>query len=541
MNRVLALALVACQQDPTVPTTGTTGDTGGTTIPTTPFYSDDALAAILAAAEDDLDASLATGAQIAVWHAGELVYTASLGTKDPAGTALVDDETLFQIGSDTKKMTAIAVLQQVEAGNVSLTAPLSAALPSVDLVESPDWADQVTVHDLISHQGGLFDWTPWEPAADDTQLRSIAEGEFAAAEWAMADPGVFYNYSNPNFSIAGLVAEDAAGVPWADLVTERIFAPLAMDHTFARLSEVVDYGNYATGTGLSFDGAVDWFNPLVFPAYSFGPVPIEEMVDHAFVRPAGLVWSTASDQARYLGEFWIRGDEDVLSDELRTAATTMQVAEYPSIPIQGYGYGWMVLTIAPVGIQFYDTPMILHGGNTMSETSLTWAFPEKELAISILSNGFGDDFDHTATVLAQKSGLLTDTTVPTGLVVTESDHAELVGDYTDHFFGVMQVTDVGGALNVTVPLLDDLGVSYDPVLEYAGYQDVYLVTVDGQLMDLTFLHGEGGGYEWLRNRSFVGQRGAAPVASHADRAAVLGRLHAPQFEPASPLVRAALR
>jgi CubicO group peptidase (beta-lactamase class C family) len=463
------------------------------------FLPPEARERIATAAGADLERTLATGVQVALWHAGELIYVGNFGARDPEGVQPVDAETVFQIGSDTKKMTAVLALQQVAAGRLTLDTTVAEALPGLSLAASPEWAAQATVHHLISHQGGLYDFTPWVENPDDASLAEVSRGEFAENVWAMSEPGAFWNYSNPNFSLAGYVTELAAGRPWPDLAEQDLFAPLGMEHTFARRAAAVATGNYATGTGIivSADG---------MSASEPGPVDISHTVDNGFLRPAGLVWSTASDMARF-GAFFVHGDPAVLPDDLREQTTEKQVLLYPAIDFQGYGYGWMVFDGFNVGQTYFAQPFWSHGGNTLSGTSLTWVLPELDLSLSILSNGYGDDFTATGIAVLEGTGLLPDEGSPPPMPSSvETDHARLVGTYADRQLGDVIVTDVAGVLTVSLPSSVRLGFTYTPELAFSGYTDVYLLTAAGQDFDLTFVADEAGTYEYIRNRSFVFRR-----------------------------------
>ena len=463
------------------------------------FYAPAAEAAIADAVTADLDRTLATGAQIAVWHGGALVYVRSFGFRDPASTEPVDDDTVFQIGSDTKKMTAVLALQQVAAGRMTLGSTVAETLPGLTLAASPEWAGQATLHDLLSHQGGLYDYTPWTEDPSDASLGGIARGDFAANVWAMAPPGAFWNYANPNFSMAGYMTETVAGRPWPDLAEQDLFAPLGLTHTFARREEAVATGDYALGTGVIV-------GPDGTPSADMGPVDLEHTIDNGFLRPAGLVWSTASDMATF-GAFFLHGDTNVLPDDLRTAMTTQQVRMYPAIDFQGYGYGWMTYGGFTIGQSYYAQPMWQHGGNTMSETSLTWVLPEEDLSISILSNGYGDDFTLTGVALLAQSGLLPAQASPPPVYPTaETDHARLAGTYAEHQVGDLIFSNVDGKLTVDIPQAAALGLEYTPALDYAGATDIYILHVAGQDLDVTFIPDDTGEYRYARNRSFVGIR-----------------------------------
>ena len=216
----------------------------------------------------------------------------------------------------------------------------------------------------------------------------------------------------------------------------------------------------------------------------------------------------------------------MLPDDLRAQTTEKQVRLYPAVPFQGYGYGWMIYDGFNVGQTFYGQPLWSHGGNTLSQTSLTWVLPELDLSLSILSNGYGDDFTATGVAVLQATGLLPAEGSPPPVPSTvETDHARLLGTYTDRQLGDVIVTDVAGVLTVSLPASVRLGFTYTPELTFSGYTDVYLLTAAGQDFDLTFVADEAGTYEYIRNRSFVFRRAEeTPVDPPVN----------PQFAPQAP-------
>lgn len=513
----MLLLLLACDPSPhhTSDEPVDTADTGGTEdTAVVPFYDDSAIAEIEKAVKRDLRASNASGVQIAVWVDGKVVYTLESGSAHPDEDQPIDPTTLFQIGSDTKKMTALLALQQVEDGTLSLDSTVEEVLPALVLSHSPEWSSQATLHDLLSHQGGLFDYTPWNHDPDDAQLAAVAEGIFAESEWAMNEPGAFWNYSNPNFSLAGLMSERVAGVAWPDLVRQQLFEPMGLTDTYARRSEVEARGNYATGWGYTINDPDEW-NLFDAPAYTEGTVEMAEVADNAFTRPAGLVWSTASDMARFHG-FFIDGDPAILGDALRTEMTTMQTRLYPSWEAQGYGYGWTVVH----GISLpepYDIPVWVHGGNTLSFTSASYVLPEQGMSISVLSNGYGDDFTGTVVALILASERLPASAEISSFPTEETDHALLVGTYVDHVLGRIEVGEEDGTLTVAMPDADAAGIQHGTSLAYAGVTDVYSLGVGRGTSTFVFTPDDAGEVQWLANRTFVGTRSEANARVRADR------------------------
>ena len=86
---------------------------------------------------------------------GEIVYANAFGNKIKDGADAADSETLFQIGSTTKMFTATAALQLVQNNSITLDQPLTSALPTLNLSSEHDGWQDITIHHLLTHQGGF--------------------------------------------------------------------------------------------------------------------------------------------------------------------------------------------------------------------------------------------------------------------------------------------------------------------------------------------------------------------------------------------------
>lgn len=441
---------------------------------------------LLEAAAADLATADATAASIAVWLDGEIIWVGGLGDRDPAVIGEPPDEdTQFAIGSDTKKLTAISLLRQVAAGRTSLEATVGELLPELDMQVAPEFT-AATVRQLLSHQGGLIDGAEFTTATTDAALADFTYGELAATFPAHAPPGTFFNYSNPNFAIAGLIDQELDGRPWADIVEADVLAPLEMTRTVARRSEVD--ANHAEGFGHA-PGADD-------PVHR---IALADNWESAFVRPAGLVWSTPNDQLR-LARFLVDGNPTVLDPALLQEITTPQVPMYPDLPI-GYGFGLITAQGMTLSDGWHDVPVWWHGGNTRSYTSTFYVLPQQRFAISILSNGDEDDF--TATVATAFSTLVdlpppsTQPEVP----FEPSELATLAGTYVDTIDGTeVTVTVVGDGLEISVPALDGQGIPYEHAMQPLSTH-VWLAAIADQPFDFSFIDTPGGMY--MRNREAV--------------------------------------
>ncbi len=481
-----------------------------------------------AAVEADLAQNAATAASVAVWLDGEIVWVGGYGTADPLGSTPPDEDTLFLIGSDTKKITAISVLRKIASGKLSMDTTIADVLPDLEMQQAPVY-ETATIHQLLSHQGGIMDGGEDTGTTTDEALHDFAYGEFAGNFFSIAPPGMFFNYSNPNFSMAGLIDETLDCRMWPDIVMEDIFIPLKMTRTVARKTDVD--GNVALGFGLlEMDGEIQ-------------PIPLESTIESAFTRPAGLVWSTPSDQMR-LARFLVDGDNSVLCDQLRTELTSPQTpiypdniveagmtSDFPAIPGGSYGYGLFIQQGLELNDKWYDIPVWGHGGNTHSHTASFIILPEQKFAISILSNGVYDNFRHSVRTAIEA---LVTLPPPATRPETPFDPAALdglVGTYIDpHMYGEIIVTRLGDGLYAEIPMLDVMNIPYNPSLE-AVSTHVWWIEADGAYFMLSFVAGPNG-ERFIWNRGFVAQR-VEDVSSDND---VFMMRHPAAFAPLRPFI-----
>lgn len=501
-----------------------TGDDATTTGGDANELDDDAIARIHLAVDQSLGTGFATGCAVAIWRDGEVIYAEGFGTKDEAGNPVTND-TLFQIGSDTKKMTAMTLLQLVDAGELSLDQTVGELLPALELAQSPGHVDALTVHQLLSHQSGLWDYTPWTEAPDDSELATITYDRFAMNEYAMMPPGIAWNYSNPNFSLAGLLVEELGGQSWPDAVIDDVAVPLGMTRTYARRDDVIaNATDVASGFGVIFPGGLDTFD--LFELYglmpSLGWVTPEAQADHAFTRPAGLLWSTASDMALLHG-FLLEGDPQVLSEASHAALVSGHVGFYPGVDPTLLGYAYGVMASHGLGGSdgsFYDVPVLSHGGNTLTMTSTTLLLPEQNVAVSVLANGAYEDSTLIATVAIEEAaaGRLPAPSEPyIPLEPPRPDLSVYAGSFTEPVLGDITIGFDGSDVTIEIPSLAAVGATVDPVLVPA-YRDLFVLTISGQPFELSF-YDDTVPFEYAVNRQFVLHRtsAASPPAAPARR------------------------
>lgn len=183
-----------------------------------------------------LQANGYAGAAVAVSKNGRVVYSRAYGSADVATGEPMRIDHQFRIASISKVMTAVAVLQLAEAGQLPLDTRVWPLLDGrVPLAPSVDQRlRSVTVRHLLGHTSGLS--TGPEPFFNENAtIRAVfgpngASSCEQAARWyvgkpLVAAPGTKYGYANMNYCLLSLVIEQVTGRPWSDVVRERVQLP----------------------------------------------------------------------------------------------------------------------------------------------------------------------------------------------------------------------------------------------------------------------------------------------------------------------------
>jgi CubicO group peptidase (beta-lactamase class C family) len=145
--------------------------------------------------------------------------------------------TRFAIASGTKGLTAVTVVSLVEAGLLELSTTARTVLGG----DLPLVGDDVTVEHLLAHRSGIGDYLDEEAHPDlDAYLMPVPVHELATTEQYLGvldghppkfAPGERFAYSNSGYVILALIAERASGVPFHELVEQRVCQPAGMHDT----------------------------------------------------------------------------------------------------------------------------------------------------------------------------------------------------------------------------------------------------------------------------------------------------------------------
>ncbi|MEV8254201.1 serine hydrolase [Rhodoglobus sp. NPDC076762] len=406
-------------------------------------------------AEAAMNESGTPGMAIGVVHNGDMIFAEGFGLREVGTSDRVDADTVFQIASVSKSVSATVVARAITQDAVEWDTPVRTLLPDFSLTESYV-TQNATIADYFSHRTGLA-----TGAGDDLEdlgyerdyildhLRYQPLDDFRSS----------YHYSNYGITVGAEATAAALGLRWDDAVRELVYEPLDMSSSSSSYAEFVAQPNRATLHTL-VDGE---FQPL----FERNPDP---------QSPAGGASSTVEDLSQWMtmvlsgGEY--AGQQFVTPESLTPAITAQSISARASVPDQrsgSYGFGFNV------GSQANGRTTVSHSGGFVLGAGTNYQLiPSLDLGIVTLTNAgpigtaeavnaqfldlvqYGEitrewigDYRGALSGLSAPAGDLVDATAPgtAGASVYLSDY---VGTYRNSYFGDLVVTEVDGALQAAL-------------------------------------------------------------------------------------------
>jgi CubicO group peptidase (beta-lactamase class C family) len=256
----------------------------------------------------------------------------------------------FHAASITKLLTAIVVFSLEEDGALSIGDPVGDYVAAFD-------GSPITIGHLLTHTSGLRDR---QRAAGRESAAEVGDYiEALAAQTVRVEPGSRWSYADAGYNLLGIVIESATGLPYVDVVVERVLEPLGMrDSTF--FPDQLPDGDRVT-------------------AYDRRGRALRHPWDRAFLPSSGLQ-TTAADLVRFAGAVLAiaAGDDDgIVTRATLARMTTRQIATGWQGIAQGYGFQ---IAETPAG------PQWRHAGGEAGFESLLTLYPRHDLGIALLGN-----------------------------------------------------------------------------------------------------------------------------------------------------------
>lgn len=309
----------------------------------------------------DLDARVAharekagtPGLTFAVSWNGRTVSAAS-GVLNIATGVEARPDSLFQVGSITKALTATLIMQAAEEGLLDIDAPVGAYIP-LQLGAGP-LAGSFTARQLMAHLSGLDGDLFTDTGRDDDALAKYmalcSQLEF------LAPPGRHYNYCNAGYAILGRLLELVRGKTYDQVLRDHLLTPLGATRS-TTFSEEAAFARTAVGHVAGADG-----EPMLAP-----PIALARALG-----PAGFsLYSTVEDLMAFANAH--RVGEGPISPRVAQAMR----APHAQLPDARWGLGWK---LSGDGVAFVG-----HDGGTIGQSAHLWTVPEQGLAIAMCANG----------------------------------------------------------------------------------------------------------------------------------------------------------
>ena len=297
------------------------------------------------------------GAVMGLATSDSVVLLKGYGYSDWGKKLTVDpDRTLFQIGSVGKLMTSIAVLQQLEAGRISLQDDVNQYLKDWQ-IRNP-FTQPVTPFHLLTHSAGFNDQFIGYMARSKDQVQSLGEHLPKAMPSVFQEPGTAINYSNYSYALAGHILERVTGKSFEEQISISIFEPLGMlNSTYHLPDNYLEVEKYANG-------------------YQSRDTFIEKKMYPRHAKPAGSVLSTGKDMTTF-AQHLLRRDTSLLTDVGYDLLFSQQFTNHPKLT--GYSLGMEVQN-------FGGTLALAKGGQVTGFLSVIILFPSLDLALFISTN-----------------------------------------------------------------------------------------------------------------------------------------------------------
>ena len=306
----------------------------------------------------------AKGAVLSIVADGRMILSCGFGFADAHnGIAADPEKTAFRIGSVSKTFVAVAAMVAVQEGRLDLHADIAQYLGG----DCPKLLYPVTMEQLLTHTAGFEDMVTGMAVKNvsDTEPLSLTVHKYLPKQ--VFKPGEVSAYSNYSFALAAYVVEKAMGQDFGDFCRERIFLPLAMNHTtFAYMHDVA------------------------YISKPYLPDGRETLEPYMNLYPEGSAISTAADMAAYM--CWLMDQSD--GRVLAAASKEMLFAQHFSMSEDLSGLGLGFNRKERNGLLYFDKK-----GETLNFYSRIALYPQKGMGVFLSYNTYLPEEEINAVML----------------------------------------------------------------------------------------------------------------------------------------------
>jgi CubicO group peptidase (beta-lactamase class C family) len=331
------------------------------------------------------------GLSVAIVKQNQVIYTRGFGARNLKDNLPATPQTLYGIGSCTKSFTALAIMQLVQQGKLSLQDPVNKYLPlKIGSKENP-----ITIHHLLTHSSGIPNlggaetiiykmneiYEKWAPMSSFEDLMLHING---ASKEVAAKPGERFFYFNSGYTLLGEIIERVSKMKYEDYIKEKMLKPLKMDRSTFLKEELKKDSDVMTPYFVQSKKGTTTVPPVVHPFHKF------------VYAPGGLITSVM-ELTNYLIATMNDGvfedakilDASLLEEMQKIHVETKGWAKahaYGSYGKEGYGYGWAIAE------NFLEHKLVRHGGSTGVSSAYLAFVPDLKIGVAGAANvGAGPD------------------------------------------------------------------------------------------------------------------------------------------------------
>lgn len=293
------------------------------------------------------------GAAVLVSKNGEVIYKKAFGMANLELNIPMQLDNVFWIASIGKQFTAVAILQLMEQGKLSLQDEITRFIP-----DYPTQGNKITIEHLLTHTSGIHNYAgikdPEKKLSGDISLSQVIDF-FKNLPMRFA-PGTKWEYSNSGYLLLGYIIEKITGKSYPEYLEENIFKPLGMSNSyFANNKRIIKkrVGAYSAGE-MGFENS-RYLNPTI-------------------IYSAGAIQSTIGDFFKWHQA--VHTYKLVKKETIEKAFTRYKLTDGKETD---YGYGWKLGFV-------YESPSVWHGGSIEGFGNIEIYLPKEDVFVIIFSN-----------------------------------------------------------------------------------------------------------------------------------------------------------
>ena len=380
------------------------------------------------------------GASVAVLRGKRVVAHSAAGVVNKNTSVKTTTDTLFQIGSITKPMTATMIMQLRDEGKLKLDAPILTYLPNFRIADMHRLRN-VTIRHLLSHTSGIDgDFFPRTDSGDRAIEQLL---DMSAMLPSLFKPGTNFSYSNIGFAVLGRVIEVLDGRSFDRALKKRIFEPLEMNHALSLPEDNIRY-LVAVGHVPSHKNPKE----LVVPDHNYLTIGMKSAGSTPAMTADNLLRFAAVHMQDGIGLNGVKLLSKRSAQEMRRRHWPM--GRKKQNERNSRGLAWILS-------DWDGEKLFSHGGSTIGQDSYLIVSADKKTGVALLTNGgdVGNFNRELLTGLLKSLARITVPPIPTAVENVKIKSEELVGVY-ENIDNKVEISERNGKLyGANLPKSDD--------------------------------------------------------------------------------------